>query len=87
MIAKLVYLLCGLTSVVCAILLLRSYAQNRSRLLFWSGLCFVLLGISNIGLFIDLAILPTEIDLSIYRYSITLVGMLMLVFGLTWEAS
>jgi hypothetical protein len=86
MIAKLVYLLCGLTSAGCAILLLRGYAQNRSRLLFWSGLCFVLLGISNIGLFIDLVILP-EIDLSFYRNCVTLAALVMLVYGLIWEAS
>jgi hypothetical protein len=86
MIAKLVYLLCGLTSAGCAMLLLRSYARNRSRLLFWSGLCFVLLGISNIGLFIDLVILP-QFDLSIYRFAITGAALLMLVYGLIWEAS
>ena len=86
MLAKVVYLLCGLTSVGCAILLLRSYARSRTRLLFWSGLCFVLLGISNIGLFIDLVLLP-QIDLFIYRNCITLAGLLMLVFGLIWEAS
>lgn len=86
MIAKLVYLLCGLTSAGCAVLLLRSYARNRSRLLFWSGLCFVLLGISNIGLFVDLVLLP-QVDLSIYRGVITLAAMAMLVYGLVWEAS
>ena len=85
MLAKLVYLLCGLTSAGCAMLLLRSYARTRTRLLFWSGLCFVMLGISNIGLFIDLVLLP-QIDLFIYRGCITLAGMVMLVFGLIWEA-
>lgn len=35
-----VYILCGLTSVLCAVLLLRSYARKRVRLLLWSGLCF-----------------------------------------------
>jgi hypothetical protein len=86
MIVKIVYLLCGLTSAGCAVLLLRSYAQNKSRLLFWSGLCFVLLGISNIGLFIDLVVLP-EIDLSLYRNCITAAALIMLVYGFVWEAS
>lgn len=85
MIAKLVYLLCGLTSVGCAVLLLRSYVRTRLRLLFWSGLCFVLLGLSNIALFIDLVVLP-QVDLSVLRSCITLAGLLMLVFGLIWEA-
>lgn len=87
MIAKIVYLLCSVTSAGCAVLLLRSYARNRSRLLFWSGLCFVLLGVSNIGLFIDLVVLGPEIDLSLIRSYITLAAMIMLVYGLTWEAS
>ena len=37
-----VYVLCLLTSLACAVLLLRSYRQTRIRLLLWSGLCFAL---------------------------------------------
>ena len=38
--ATLVYALCALTSLACAVLLLRGYASSRVRLLLWSGLCF-----------------------------------------------
>ena len=32
-----VYLLCFLASVLCALLLLRGYQRSRARLLLWSG--------------------------------------------------
>jgi hypothetical protein len=82
--ATIVYILCALTSVGCAILLLRSYARTRARLLFWSGLCFLCLGLSNSLLFVDLILLP-EVDLSPYRLGITLLGVLMLLYGLICE--
>ena len=42
-----VYLLCFLTSFACAVLLLRSYRASLARLLLWSGLCFLLLAVTN----------------------------------------
>jgi hypothetical protein len=36
--AAAVYVLCALTSLACAVLLLRSYARRRVRLLLWNGL-------------------------------------------------
>ena len=44
---QLVYLLCALTSLACAVLLLRGYFRTRVRLLLWSGLCFVGLALNN----------------------------------------
>jgi hypothetical protein len=82
--ALLVYLLCALTSLICASLLLRSYLANRTPLLFWSSLCFVGLAMNNILLFIDLVIVPT-IDLSFYRSLCALIAVLVLVFGLIWD--
>lgn len=82
--ALLVYLLCALTSLICASLLLRSYLANRTPLLFWSSLCFVGLAVNNILLFIDLVIVPT-IDLSFYRSLCALIAVLVLVFGLIWD--
>lgn len=82
--AKLVYILCALASIGCAILLLRHYHQRRARLLFWSGACFACFGFGNILLFVDLIVLP-DTDLSIYRHFITLTGVLMLLYGLIWE--
>ncbi|HWD17846.1 MAG TPA: DUF5985 family protein [Verrucomicrobiae bacterium] len=82
MIAAVVYILCGLTSVLCSALLARRYRANRGPLLFWSAWGFVFLAISNILLFVDMIILPTQVDLGPLRHLLTLVGMLMLIYGL-----
>jgi len=82
--AKLVYILCGLTSIGCAVLLLRQYRATRGRLLFWSAGCFICLAVSNVLLYIDLIMLP-DIDLSPLRNGITLLGVTMLLAALIWE--
>lgn len=86
MIAQIVYMLCAVTSVVCAFLLLNSYRANRSRLLMWSGLFFGLLAVSNVLLFVDL-VLVQEMDLSVLRASITAGAHLMLVIGMVSKSS
>lgn len=86
MIASIVYLLCALTSWACALLLLRAYARLGTRLLFWSGAAFCAFGISNIFLFVDMALVPRT-DLSLLRNGITLVGVCLLLRGLIWESS
>ena len=83
--SKAVYILCAATSVACAILLLRNYLMNRTRLLLWSGLCFVGLALNNILLFLDLVIIPA-VDLSLWRSMATLIGLAFLLYGLIWDA-
>jgi hypothetical protein len=82
--ADLAYILCTLTSIGCAVLLLRGYKQSKSRLLFWSSLCFVGLALNNILLIIDVRVLP-DVDLSNIRSLPALAGLLLLIFGLIWE--
>lgn len=82
--ATLVYALCALTSVACAVLLLRGYASSRARLLLWSGLCFAGLALNNILLLIDKRVVPT-VDLSLWRSVPALVGVALLLYGLVWE--
>ena len=84
--AQTVYILCGLTSLICAFLLFRQYCRTRGGLLFWSTLCFVCLALTNVLLFIDLVMLP-QIDLSVLRSGLTLAGMLMLLYGLIRETT
>ncbi len=84
MIAELVYVLCMLTSVFCALLLFRSYRAQHSRLLLWSTLCFVGLAVSNALLVLDLIVL-TEVDMRALRASVGLLSGLALVAGLIWE--
>lgn len=85
-IAQLVYILCGLTSTACALLLFRQHRRTGGGLLFWSTWCFVCLAITNVLLFLDLVILP-QLDLSLLRTSLTLAGMLMLLYGMIREST
>jgi hypothetical protein len=86
MMAEIVYVLCGLTSVLCAALLFRQFRATRSLLLFWGTGSFICLALTNILLFVDLVILP-NIDLSTLRAGVSLVGMVMLLYGLIRERS
>lgn len=81
-----VYALGALTSLLCAVLLLRGYGSGRRRLLLWSGLCFVGLTISNVLLFIDLVLLSHDANLYQLRLSTAAVAMLLLLYGLVWES-
>jgi hypothetical protein len=83
---EIVYVLCALTSVLCAGLLIRSYRQNRSRLLLWSTLCFVGLALNNILLFVDLVVTGPNIDLSLLRSLTALGALATMVIGLVWES-
>lgn len=84
--AEAIYILCAVTSIVCAVLLLRGYLATRTRLLFWASLCFGFLAINNVILYVDLVLLPPEFDLFWYRNIAAVAGMLVLIFGLTWES-
>ena len=80
------YLLALLTSVACMVFLFRAYAMSGMRLLLWSALCFVGLSVNNVLLFIDLVVLPTEVDLRPYRLLSALAGLLFLLYAFIWEA-
>jgi hypothetical protein len=85
--AEIVYILCALTSLICALLLGRAYWRSGARILLWSTLCFVFLTLNNFLLYIDLALYPgDQIDLSIPRNLTTLIGASLLVFGLIWDS-
>jgi hypothetical protein len=82
---EIVYLLCAITSALCAALLARSYRHNRTRLLLWSTLCFVGLALNNLLLVVDLMVV-TNVDLSIARQLTALAALMLLVIGLVWES-
>ena len=82
--AAIIYLLCTLTCLLCCALLVRAWHASRSRLLFWSALCFAGLSLNNFLLVVDRLVLPT-IDLSTWRLATALVALLLLLFGLIWE--
>ena len=84
--AAAVYVLCALTSLACAILLLRAYEARRVRLLLWSGLAFVGFTFGNMMLVMDRVVTGPEVDLSIWRSLPVLAGLAVLIYGLVWDA-
>jgi hypothetical protein len=78
----LVYILCAVTSIGCTALLIGRYRRSRVKLLFWSALAFFFFTITNILLFVDLAILPKTVDLMILRNLSTLAGVIVLLYAL-----
>lgn len=86
MIPTIVYTLCVCTCLTCALLLWRAYRKNHLRLLLWSALCFLILGIANLLLFADLIIYPGVSLLSL-RSSVTLCALLVLLYGLIFESN
>lgn len=83
-VALMAYVLCAVTSLVCAVLLLRSWMRTKSRLLFWSTLCFVGLAADNLLMFYDFVVIP-KTDIALYRNMASLIGIGCLVFGLIME--
>lgn len=83
--AALIYSLCALTSIVCCVLLWRSWRKSGARLLFWSALCFGFLSVNNVLLVLDRVVWPVEVDLRNWRLFSALIAVLLLLFGLVWE--
>ena len=79
-----IYSLCALTCLVAAALLFRGYAHTRYRLLFWSGLCFLMLTASNVLNIFDRFLFP-NVDLAPARLGTAVVAVALLLFGLIWE--
>ena len=83
--AEIAYLLCALTSLACAALLVRGWRRTRSRLLMWSALCFLFFTLNNVFLYADRVVLP-EVDLAVLRAATGAAGVAILLFGLIWDA-
>ena len=82
--ALIVYALCALTAFACAVLLLRGWRRSGSRMLFWSGLCFALLTLSNAGVILDRFVIH-DIELWPLRHTLSLLAISVLVYGLIFE--
>ena len=83
--AQIIYILCILTSLACAWLLLGSYRRTRHRLLFWSGMCFIVITLNNVLLLADRVVFPHTVDLMTYRLGTALVALMLLLYGLIYE--
>lgn len=75
-----------LTSVLCAVLLIRSYRRERTPLLLWCSLCFAGLALNSVLLFADLFVVP-DVNLELWRSLSALVSLGLMLFGLIWEES
>jgi hypothetical protein len=80
-----VYLLCAATALCCTVLLTRAYRRVRTRLLFWSAVCFACLTLNNVLVAVDLVVLP-HINLFGLRNVSALAGICALLYGLIWES-
>jgi Family of unknown function (DUF5985) len=80
-----VYILTCITTLLCAVLLLRGYFRVHRRLLLWSGLCFVGLTAANLLKVLDLLVF-LQTDLYTYRLGSAAIAMALLIFGLVWES-
>ena len=83
-IVTIVYFLCFAASAGCAWLLVRSYFRTRTALLLWTAACFVLLGLNNFLVVIDLVFLP-DLDLRFARLAVTVAALATLLYGFIWE--
>lgn len=83
--AAIVYALCALTSLLCAVLLGRAYFNTRAKLLFWCCLGFVGFAFNNILLFIDVILLPDVTWIIYFRSLPAVLGMIVMIYGLIME--
>lgn len=82
--AMLIYALCALTALLCAGALLLGARRSGSRMLFWSGLCFVGLTVTNAMIVVDAADLVPH-DLRTPRLLVALLAIALLLYGLVFE--
>jgi hypothetical protein len=78
------YTLCTGTALLSCVLLLRAYGRTGTRLLFWSGLCFGLLALSNTLVLVDRLFMPA-FDSPELRVGTAVLGVAVLLYGLIFE--
>lgn len=84
--AAAVYVLCALTSLACAVLLLRGYQARGVRLLLWSGVAFIGFALGNAMLVVDRVVTGPGVDFTLLRSLPVLAGLAVLIYGLVWDA-
>jgi hypothetical protein len=78
---ELVFILCALTSLGCAVLLYRGYRRSHVRLLFWSSVCFLGMAAHNALRLVDV-LRDAATDMAWVSALPALVGVLFLLYGL-----
>jgi len=79
-----VYLLSFVGSSLCAYLLVSAFLRSREKLLLWSAICFCLLALNNLLVFLDIIILP-NLNLTFWRSLTSLAAVSVLLYGFIWE--
>ena len=81
-----IYIVSFVTSAICATLLMRNYVRTRTRLLLWSGICFIFFALNSLSVILDFVLLPPDIDLGLVRVLTLLIGVAALLYAFIWEA-
>lgn len=81
----LVYVLCFLTSVVCAGLLFRAWRRDGSRLLLWTAAAFGFFALNNLALVLDMVVF-VETPLWPARMIPHVLAFGVLLWGFVWES-
>lgn len=80
-----IYAMCAMTALVCAIMLLAGARRSGSRMLFWSGLCFVGLFVTNALVVADAVDWFPQANLANLRLFVSLGAVALLLYGLIFE--
>lgn len=83
--AAIIFVLCTITSFLCAIMLWRNWRASGHRLIFWTSLCFIFLTMNNGLLVLDEVLLGARYDLRLWRVALGLIAFSLLVYGLIAE--
>ncbi|WP_166211352.1 DUF5985 family protein [Cognatiluteimonas telluris] len=82
--ALLIYALCALTALACSAMLFAGARRTGSRMLFWSGLCFACLTLTNMLVIADNYLFPND-TLWVVRLMSALLAVALLLYGLIFE--
>jgi hypothetical protein len=82
--ALLIYALCALTALACSAMLFADARRTGSRMLFWSGLCFACLTLTNVLVIADNYLFPNN-TLWAVRLMSALLAVSLLLYGLIFE--
>jgi hypothetical protein len=80
--AEATYIICTLTSLASAVLMMRAVRGPGGRLLFWGAVFFLGMAANNIALFANAL---TDADWSVVPNVIMLVSVAALLYGLIWD--
>jgi hypothetical protein len=79
--AGLVYVLCFLTALGCAIVLSVAYRRSRAALLAWSAACFAGLAVNEALVLVDVYVVPSR-SFFVLRCITGLVALSLMLVGL-----